>query len=276
MIGGVFIISNKSSPAQPETSAQTSPSPSTQSKTVVQTQQQETTSTQTPTEKKTSPKSSSESKPRVIPGKITAYVTDQYGNAYGGKDSSPNSRVVEIVDALGERASWATIEDGQLESEESLPAGHYTIGQYTIKDSLHSSLNLEQTPVIKTFTLPPEGIDLGTLIINRWGSVKFRLVNEVGTILRNDTQQFLTKCEITDEFIKTGNVKNAPATCAQLTGSAFGVMSVYSQDDYVILGYYPAGNYTFKIKHSGYEGVEKSFSINNRDVDLGTIVLKKK
>ncbi len=209
----------------------------------------------------------------TIPGKVTAYVTDQYGNAYGGENFAPNVVDIPITDALGERAGWVTVKDGRLESQTALPVGKYTM---QVGDSLYS-----HTPVVKTFAMPVEGVDLGTLILNKWGAVKVKVVNEVGTTLR-DARKLLIKCEITDEFIKAEDdnryPKNAPSRCTWLANNGIGsdVYNYMGETDYALLRYYPAGNYTIQYSASGYETVGKSFSVNNRDVDLGTIVLKKK
>lgn len=193
-------------------------------------------------------------------GKITAYITDQYGNAYLGKDFGGNwtsnvSFQFTIRDALGEKAGHVTVKEGRLESDDVLPSGQYAI------EPIPSSFSDGMTPVvIKTFTLPSEGINLGTLIINKWGLVKVKVVNEVGTTL-GDAYSRIVKCEITDEYVK----EQPHNICWSALNAAFFDPS-----------YYPAGNYTIKISRYDYESVEKSFSVNNRDVDLGTIVLKKK
>lgn len=251
-IGGIFLINNKSNtPATKGAIAETNIKNDSSAN-------QENTQPSTQTQKKNvqSPKINA-----IKSGKIIAYITDQYGNAYLGKDFGGNmllsnvSLQFTVRDALGEKAGWVTVKEGRLESDGVLPSGQYTI------EPIPSPFSDRMTPVvIKTFTLPPEGINLGTLIINKWGLVKVKVVNEVGTIL-SDAYSRIIKCEITDEYVK----EQPHNICWSALNAA-----------YFDPSYYPAGNYTIKISLYGYESVEKSFSVNNRDVDLGTIILKKK
>lgn len=216
------------------------------------------------------PQPSPEPRSRLIAGKITAYVTDQYGNPCGGTSGMTcYISAGAIYDALGERAGGASIQNGQLESSKTFPAGTYTL---VVGETLY-----KRTPVVKEFALPAEGVNLGTLIVPRWGSVTLTVTNEVGTPLVN-TQSLLhwrlTKCEITDAFVKEEDEnrypKNAPSTCAWLSNHSVGGLVLGEQ-----VGVYPAGNYTLELSASGYEPVEKSFTVNNKDVNLGTVVLKK-
>jgi len=215
---------------------------------------EEKTTVKTAAAKSETPKTSS-----VIPGKVIAYITDQYGKPYNSYSS------YLIQDSLGERAGDAKINNGHLESLATLPSGQYTI--WIAYDNI-SGVALNETPVIKSFTLPPEGINLGTVIINKWTYAKVKVVNEVGTSLGSSygLRCLVLKSEITDEFLKK-YPKSMPALFPCGGGG-----STFSDK----MGPFPPGNYTIQISSGGYESVEKNFTINNRDVDLGTVVLKKK
>ena len=244
---------------------------------------------QPPATKPIEQKAATTPKTKVIPGKIIAYVTDQYGNEYGGpyygfspetlqslrksygdnyKPSGVGSANFELFDALGERIAtgYIFIKNGYRETPE-LPPGKYTL-IVPVRDSA-----FYQTPVTKVVELPAEGINLGTVKVMQWGVARIKVTNEVGTGL--DARIMLKKCEITDEYVKEQDAnrypKNAPSKCAWLGNN--NVPWSVGHDGKI--GVYPSGNYAVEISAYGYTPTEKSFSVNNRDIDLGTVVLKK-
>lgn len=198
-------------------------------------------------------------KPRLSPGKITAYITDQYGNEYGGSKYVRNyGSSYELVDALGESVpiDYPDIKNGVLETN-ALPAGKYTIYVPSRR------FVVDETPLIKTFDLPSEGINLGHLTIMRWGQVKVKVTNEVGTPLKAVYWVFV-KCEIRDEYVVAAEArKRIFLICDRRDSIAESAMT------------FPVGVYTIRISSDGYLPVEKTFEVNNRDIDLGTVVLKK-
>lgn len=246
------------------------------------------TNQQDPTKNAQQPKTTGTQAPVVITGKITAYVTDQYGNAFGGpsfgyspellqilrkqygnsyKPSGGSSAHFELYDSLGEQimTGHISVKDGYLESPE-LPSGKYTL-------IVPQRPTISQTPVVVTIDLPTKGVNLGTLKVMQWGAVRAKITNEVGTAI--GARLVLKKCEITDQYVKEADAnrypKNAPSECARLNNNAVPWNLGYEG----LIGTYPSGNYTVEISNYDYGSVEKSFSVNNRDVDLGTIVLKK-
>ena len=226
---------------------------------------------------------------KTIPRKITAYVTDQYGNPFGTRTFGYSPEYIKILrdlhgnayesalpfasgghfelyDALGEQIMTGHIfvKDGYLESPE-LPPGKYTL-------IIPQRPTSNKTPVVKNVELPAEGITLGTLKVMHWGAVRVKVTNEVGTEI--GARLVLKKCEITDQQVKEADAnrypKNAPSECARLNNNSV-PWNLFNGT----IGVYPPGNYTVEISNSSYGTIEKSFSVNNRDVDLGTIILRK-
>ncbi|MCL5114161.1 MAG: hypothetical protein M1604_00045 [Patescibacteria group bacterium] len=210
--------------------------------------------------------------PQVKPGTVTAYVVDQYGKSYDDiTDPWDNGADVRIYDSLGEYAGRAVIKDGVLamtaksESDPSttLPPGTYMM---EVPDTEKGGL-AGLTPVEEKFYLPPQGIDLGKIVFTRWGSVGVNVVNAVGTKL-DGIKWGAVNCNISDEwFLKTSS--RAGDFCGSM-----GILWANALQNGG-LGSFPAGSYTFEFSADGYGTVQKSFTMDNADIDLGNVVLPK-
>lgn len=125
----------------------------------------------------------------------------------------------------------------------------------------------EMTPVTKTIQLPAAGINLGTIVVNRWSTVSLRIVNAVGTPL-DPIFAFFKTCDITDAWAKKNTLLCSGTQSVQ-------VLSVPNEPSETLGGAFPPGNYSIKFSASGYAETLKSFTVGNSDVDLGTVVLQK-
>ena len=130
------------------------------------------------------------------------------------------------------------------------------------------------------------------------------VVNEAGTPLLRPKITFV-KCDVSDKYIKQlegRHIGVAYAGCNS-QATAYGEYTLqsakagnpetlrqvtaygeYTPDNYIIFNYYadfpglhrfPPGEYTIEVSYSGYVSTEKVFKANNKDVDIGTVILKR-
>lgn len=196
----------------------------------------------------------------VEPGMIVGKVVDQYGKPLG--TNCVDCTWGRITDALGENAGALSAYNGRLQSRGSLPPGTYIIQVPNSDNAME-----EMTPVTKTIQLPATGINLGTIVVNRWSKVMVRLVNAVGIPL-DQIFAFFKTCDITDTWAKNNTLLCGGTQSVQ-------VLSVPNEPSEMLGGAFPPGNYSIRFSASGYSETLKSFTVGNSDVDLGTIVLQK-
>jgi len=196
---------------------------------------------------------------KVVSDKITANIIDQNNEPMIGLD-------YWVIDSLDRKYGNAkTNSSGLLEIDiKSIPEGSYTLHiekynwDFPIKipycDTYDKGLNING-----------QGINLGTIQIQKWSKIRARLVDKSGNPMKefNMADSF----EVIDSFNNsTYYYPKYASHWGYLISVPNGLLETYPV---------PNGDYIFKIGNSwnSVNFVEKKVTIYNKDVDLGDIYI---